>query len=77
MEYSINEIPRPVRRRLKRIMQKSKDIKHARRAQAILLLHEYKQVSVVARILHAARSAIYDWRNRFEQFCEAGLVPEL
>lgn len=76
MKYSINEIPRPVRRRLKRIMQKSKDIKYARRAQAILLLHEYEQVSVVARILHAARSAIYDWRKRFEQFGEAGLVPE-
>ncbi len=76
MEYSINEISRPVRRRLKRIMQKSKDIKYARRAQAILLLHEYEKVSVVARLLHAARSAIYTWRKRFEQLGEAGLVPE-
>jgi len=39
MKYSINEIPRPVRRRLRTIMQKSKDIRYVRRANAILLLH--------------------------------------
>jgi len=76
MEYSINEIPRPVRRRLKQIMQKSKDIKYARRAQAILLLHEGYAVSEVARRLCAARSAIGYWRTRLEQFGEAGLAPE-
>lgn len=76
MEYSINEIPRPVRRRLKRIMQKSKDIKHARRTNAILLLHDGYVVSEVARLLCAARSAVRHWQARFEQFGEAGLVPE-
>ena len=76
MEYSIKEILRPVRRRLKKIMQKSKDIKHARRAQAILLLHEGNTVSEVARLLCAGRSAIGHWRVRFELFGEAGLVPE-
>lgn len=76
MEYSINNIPRPVRRRLKKIMQKSKDIKHARRANAILLLHQGYKVSEVARLLRAARSAIQSLRTRFEQFGEAGLVAE-
>ncbi len=76
MKHSINAIPRPVRRRLKRTMQKSKDIKHARRANAILLLYRDETVSDVSRILHAARSAIQYWRSRFEQFGEAGLVPE-
>ncbi len=76
MEYSINEIPRPVRRRLKRIMKNSKDIKHARRAHAMLLLYEGYTVSDVARLLCAARSAIGHWRARLVQFGEAGLVPE-
>ena len=76
MEYSINEIPRPVRRRLKKIMQKSKDIKYARRSQAILLLHAGHTVSEVARLLCAARSAVNHWRARIEQFGEAGLVAE-
>lgn len=74
MKHSINDIPRPVRRRLKRIMQKSKDIKHARRASAILLLYRGETVSEISRILHAARSAIQYWRNQFVQFGEAGLI---
>lgn len=76
MEYSINDIPRPVRRRLERIMRKSKDIKHARRANAILLLYRGLKVSEVARLMCAGRSAIQGWRTRFKQFGEAGLVPE-
>lgn len=76
MDNSIGKIERPVRRRLKRVMQKSKDIKHARRAQALLLLHEYREVSVVARLMGAARSAINEWKHRFKQFGEAGLVPQ-
>jgi len=58
MEYSIDKIPRPVRRRLKKCMQKSKDTKHARRAHAILLLHQGRTVSEISQQLCAARSAI-------------------
>lgn len=76
MEHSIDRIQRPVRRRLKRVMQTSKDIKHARRAQAILLLYDYGEVSLVARLMRAGRSAIQSWKQRFEQFGEAGMVPE-
>ena len=57
-------------------MQKSRDTRRARRAQAILLLHEGYSVSEVSRLLHAARSAIREWRIRFERFGEAGLEPE-
>lgn len=57
-------------------MQKSKDIKHARRANMILLFHRGLTVSEVSRQLSAARSAIRGWRNRFEQYGKAGLVPE-
>jgi transposase len=58
-------------------MQKSKDHRHARRAHAILLLHEGYRVSGAARVLKAARSAIQTWRRQFEQFGEAGLISEL
>ena len=76
MGKSISEIPRAVRRRLKRVVQKSKDRHHARRAHAILLLHEGYGMSEVARLLRAAHSALQDWKKQFEQLGEAGLVPE-
>lgn len=74
--YSIKEIPRPVRRRLKKVMQNSPDNQYARRAHAVLLLHQGIGVSEIARQLCAARSAIGGWRERYEQLGEAGLVPE-
>ena len=76
MEYSIDEISRPVRRRLKCVVQKSRDARRVRRSHAILLLHEGYSISEVSRLLRAARSAIREWRIRFERFGEAGLVPE-
>jgi len=76
MKYSINEIPRAVRRRLQRIIHKHSDGNYRRRANAILLLHGGKGISEVARLLCAARSTLYDWRGRYEQYGEAGLVPE-
>jgi|GEM_PF-2904970 len=76
MKTSITKLPRAVRQRLKKVMQKSKDRRHARRAHAILLLHEGYNVSETARLLGAARSAVQEWRKRFEHLGEAGLVPE-
>lgn len=61
---------------MKKVMQKSQDNQYARRAHAILLLYQGFGVSDVARQLCAARSAIGGWRDRYEQFGEAGLVPE-
>ncbi len=76
MRKSITKLSRPVRRRLKRVVQKSKDRRYARRAHAILLLHEGYTVSEVSRLLSAARSAVQDWRKRFERLGEVALVPE-
>ncbi len=76
MEYSINEIPRPVRRRLEKIVRHHADGNYRRRANAILLLHAGENVSAVACMLCAARSTVQDWRWRYEQYGEAGLVPE-
>ena len=73
---SIPKLGRAVRRRLQRVVKKSRDANHVRRANAILLLDEGYGVSETARLLQAARSTIYDWKKRFAQFGEAGLVPE-
>lgn len=76
MEHSISKMSRAVRRRLEKIVQKSNDTRYVRRAHALLLLHELGNISVVAKYLHAARSAIYDWIRRYNELGEAGLVPQ-
>ena len=76
MTYSIQEMKRPVRRRLKRIVQKGRDANHCRRANALLLLYEDGNKSEVARCLNIARSTLYGWIQRYEHYGEVGLVPE-
>jgi len=76
MTHSIIEIRRPVRRRLEEIVRTHRDGNYRRRANAILLLHRGGSVSEVAPLLCAARSTVQDWRRRYEQYGEAGLVPE-
>lgn len=76
MEYSISEMNRAVRRRLQRVVQKHRDGHYRRRANALLLLHEGKTVSGVARLLQASRKSVRGWRRRYEQIGESGLVPE-
>ena len=73
---SIPKLCRAVRRRLQKVVKKAGDANHVRRANAILLLNEGYSVSETARLLHAARSTVYDWKKRFARFGEAGLVPE-
>ena len=74
MEQSVLEIPRPVRRRLKRLTQKPSE--HGRRAHAILLLWETgNYVAEVARRLYAARSSVQRWRALYEEFGEDALAP--
>jgi transposase len=74
MEHSVLKIPRPVRRRLKKLTQKPNE--HGRRAHAILLLWEQDNcVATVARLLHAARSSVQRWRSLYEDFGEHGLAP--
>ena len=70
-------MPRPVRRRLKRIVQKSADKDYARRALALQHLWETRGcVSEVARRLCAARSSVNRWRAAYEEFGEAGIAPQ-
>lgn len=74
MQYSVLDIPRAVRRRLKRLAQESTE--HGRRAHAVLALWETaNHVSEVARRLYAARSSVQRWRALYEEFGEQGLEP--
>ena len=74
MEHSVLKIPRPVRRRLKRLTQNPSG--HGRRAHAILLLWDSDNcVATVARVLRAARSSVQYWRSLYEDFGERGLLP--
>jgi transposase len=77
MGRSVVRIPRPVRRRLRRVVQKAADSLHGRRAHAILLLRETGgNVSQVADLMCAARSSVNRWRGLFEEFGEDGLMPQ-
>ncbi len=76
MEISIQEMKRGVRRRLQRIVQKDKDGNYRRRATAMLMLNRSTSVSETARLVSASRTSIREWRGRYEQYGEAGLVPE-
>ena len=75
MQYSIQAMPRPIRRRLKRTVQKSPDRDHVRRALALLHLFVGHGVTETARVVCAARSTVGQWRGLYEEYGEAGLVP--
>lgn len=75
MSHSIQTMPRPIRRRLKRTVQKSRDKNHVRRAMALLHLAAGHSVSAAARLVCAARSTLQHWRGLYEEFGEAGLEP--
>ena len=77
MNYSVTEMLRPVRRRLKRTVHKSSDKDHVRRALAVLQLWETgDDVTEVSHRLCAARSSVYRWRGQFEEFGEQGIAPQ-
>ena len=74
MGHSVVEIPRAVRRRLRRLAQKPS--KHGQRAYAILLLWETSNcVERAARSLYAARSSVQRWRALCEEYGEQRLRP--
>ncbi len=59
MSTSVLEMSRPVRRRLQRVVKKSRDVDHVRRAQGLLTLHALEgNVSAAARVCGASRRAL-------------------
>ena len=75
MGRSVTEIPRAVRRRLKRLVQKPSE--HGRRTHAIVLLWETGNcVARVARGSFEARSSVERWRLLYQkEYGEQGLRP--
>ena len=74
MAYSVTEIGRAVRRRLERVVKKSRDKDYARRALAILHLWETDgNVAQAAQRVRGARCSVYRWQSSFETYGEDAL----
>ena len=77
MSHSVTELGRALRRRLERVVHKSRDKDYARRALAILHLWETGgDVAQAAHRVRAARSSMYRWQSLFETYGEQGLCPQ-
>jgi transposase len=70
----IPKIDRPVKRRLRRIIRKSKQVGQCRRALAIIHLSNNHTVLEVAEMIQAARSTIYRWISEFDERGEQSLI---
>lgn len=75
MSHSIENMPRPVCRRLKKIVQMTTDKDYARRAQAPLHLAAGYTLVLTAELACAARPNVGRWRSFYEEFGEAGQAP--
>lgn len=74
MGHSVTEIGRAVRRRLERVVRRSRDKDYPRRALAVLHLWESGgNVAEAAHRVRAARSSVYRWQSLFETYGEEGL----
>ena len=75
MEGSLTGLHRGMRRRLVRLVRRSRDTLVVRRASAILMLARGGTVSGVARDLAAARSSAQICQSLFPEHGEPGLFP--
>ena len=77
MGHSVIAMTRAVRRRLERVVRKSREMDYARRALAVLHLWETQgDVAEVAHRVRAARSSVYRWQSLYETYGEDGLRPQ-
>ena len=60
-------LPRAERRRIEKIIHKTKDKEHARRLTAILMLHQGHTILSVHRLTAAARSSIQRWLSWYQE----------
>ena len=75
--HSVEKMGRGLRRRFKRIAQRSSDRDYVRRALAMLALWDNGNcVTDAASQVCAARSTVNRWRALFEQFGEEALKPQ-
>ena len=76
MRPSVLEMKRWVRRRLRRVVHRSRDADYVRRCAGMLTLFETgNNVSETARQCHARRATVPQWRQLYETEGEAGLKP--
>jgi len=76
MRHSVLEMKRWVRRRLRRVVHRSRDADYVRRCAGMLTLFETgNNVSETARRCHARRATVRQWRQLYETEGEAGLMP--
>ena len=73
---NILRLDRPVRRRLTRILRKTKDFLTARRVLMILKLHQGLSRQQVARDLQCAVSTVVETAKRFQALGEDGLLDQ-
>ena len=66
-------LPRAERRRIEKIIHKTKDKEHARRLTAILMLHQGHTILSVHRLTAAARSSIQRWLSWYQECGISGL----
>jgi transposase len=66
-------MPRNERRLMRKTIHKTRDKNHARRLNAMLMLHDGNSVSHVARTLCCARSSIGRWINWLTEYGLEGL----
>lgn len=78
MRISVLEMRRPVRRRLQRVVKRSRDVDYVRRAQGLLTLHALGgNLSAAARVCGASRRALRQWRALYEAGGEQAIAPKL
>ena len=75
MEYSVKNIPRSTRRRLRSIVQHHSDADYRRRANSLLLLFEGYNISQTAHLLQASRLSVRTWKLNYETTGEQGIEP--
>ena len=63
---SLVSLTRSQKRRFKRLIHKSKNVRVVRRAQVLLQLASAVPVTAISKRLSVARSTIYRWSERFE-----------
>ena len=76
MKHSVLGMKRWVRRRLRRVVHRSRDADYGRRCVGMLTLFKTgNNVSETSRRCHARRAPVSQWRKLYETKGEAGLTP--
>ncbi len=77
MPSSVLEMPRPIREGLQRVVKKSREVNHVRRALGLLTLHALGgNLSAASQVYGASRRALRQWRKLYEAGGERAIEPK-